>query len=152
MLVGNAVGRGDGRAARHAAAAALILGVAFMGTTALVMTAVPEALARVYTNEMAVVALAATLIPIAGVFQVFDGMQVVSLGILRGIADTRRPLLINILGFWLIGAPLSAWLGFRTGAGPQGLWWGLVAGLVIVSILLVARVRTQLTGELARVE
>ncbi len=152
VQVGNAVGRRDAPGARYAAIAALLCGVAFMGTMAAVMIAIPETLARVYTDERAVVALAATLIPIAGVFQVFDGVQVVSVGILRGIADTRRPLLINILGFWLIGFPVSAWLGFGTAAGPSGLWWGLVVGLAVVAVLLVHRVRSQLRQELHRVE
>ncbi|HEX9692810.1 MAG TPA: MATE family efflux transporter [Gemmatimonadales bacterium] len=151
VLVGNAVGRGDAPGARQAASAALFCGVTFMGFMAITMIAVPDLLARVYTDEQAVILIAVTLIPIAGVFQVFDGTQVVSIGILRGVADTRTPLLINILGFWLVGVPVSVWLAFRTPAGPRGLWWGLVVGLVIVSALLVMRVQTRLRGELRRV-
>src|SRR5262249_60892610 len=92
------------------------------------------------------------LIPLAGVFQVFDGIQVVSIGILRGVADTRWPMIVNILGFWLIGLPVSVWLGFRTAAGPRGLWWGLVVGLAIVAALLLMRARQRLRGELARLQ
>jgi MATE family multidrug resistance protein len=150
VLVGHAVGRGDQIGARHAAMAALLCGVGFMAASAVLMVSAPGVLARVYTSEPAVATVAATLIPLAGVFQVFDGTQVVSIGILRGMADTRTPMIVNVLGFWLIGLPLSAWLGFRTAAGPAGLWWGLVAGLAAVAVFLVLRVRSSLRRELRR--
>ena len=93
----------------------------------------------------------AALIPIAGIFQVFDGLQVVAAGVLRGVGDTRAPMVVNLLGFWLIGMPVSLYLGFRTGAGPVGLWWGLVAGLAAVAVFLLVRVRVRLGRELRRV-
>jgi MATE family multidrug resistance protein len=151
VLVGHAVGRGDGAEARRAAAAALTCGVGFMAVSALVMLAVPHALARVYTTDPAVAALAATLIPIAGMFQVFDGTQVVAIGILRGAADTRAPMLVNILGYWLVGLPVSAGLGIQLEGGPRGLWWGLTVGLMLVSVVLVLRVRRRLAGSVTRV-
>jgi multidrug resistance protein, MATE family len=95
-------------------------------------------------------AIAATLIPLAGIFQVFDGTQVVSIGILRGTGDTRTPLVVNVVGYWLIGLPLAAYLGLGTTLGPQGFWWGLVAGLAVVALILVARVRARLRGKLER--
>jgi MATE family multidrug resistance protein len=150
VLVGRAVGRGDPALARRSALAATVYGVVFMMATAAVLLGVPGLLARAYTRDAAVIAIASTLIPIAGVFQVFDGLQVVSLGVLRGVGDTRLPMLINIVGFWLLGIPLSAYLGFRTAAGPRGLWLGLVLGLAVVSLVLAARVRAQMTGRLAR--
>jgi MATE family multidrug resistance protein len=150
VLVGHAVGRGDAAEARRAAAAGLLCGVGFMALSAAVMLAAPGALARLYTTDAAVAALAASLIPIAGVFQVFDGVQVVSIGILRGVADTRTPMLVNVLGFWLVGLPVSATLGFATAAGPRGLWWGLTAGLVLVAMILLARARRRLSGEVRR--
>ena len=73
-------------------------------------------------------------------------------GVLRGAGDTRAPLVVNILGFWLIGLPTSLFLGFRLGFGPQGLWWGLVAGLVAVAAFLLARVAWKLAGEIERVK
>ena len=85
-------------------------------------------------------ALAIIFIPIAGFFQVFDGIQVVSAGILRGMGDTRAPVVINVLGFWLLGMPISLALAFRTDLGPAGLWWGLVAGLGIVAVFLLVRI------------
>jgi MATE family multidrug resistance protein len=151
VLVGHAVGRGDMGGARRAARAALACGVAFMTTTALIMLVVPGALARIYSREPPVVALAAALLPIAGAFQVFDGLQVVSLGILRGVADTRLPFLIALLGFWLLGFPVSLALGFQRGLGAIGLWWGLVVGLAAVAALLLARVRARLAREVGRV-
>jgi multidrug resistance protein, MATE family len=151
VLVGQAVGRGDMSGARRAARAALACGVAFMLTTALIMLVVPGPLARLYSREASVVGLAAALLPIAGAFQVFDGLQVVSMGILRGLADTRVPFLIALLGFWLLGFPVSLMLGFERGLGAIGLWWGLVVGLAAVAVLLLARVRARLLREVGRV-
>jgi MATE family multidrug resistance protein len=151
VRVGHAVGAGDGPRARRAAAAATAVGVGFMACTAALMLAAPHALAALYTDDARVLALAAALIPVAGVFQVFDGLQVVSLGILRGAGDTRVPAVANVVGFWLLGLPLGAWLAFRAGAGPRGLWWGLVAGLATTGLANAARVRAKLRGPVARV-
>jgi len=151
VVVGRAVGRGDPNGARRAAATSLVLGVLFMTASAVAMLVVPRALASAYTDELAVVGLAATLIPIAGVFQVFDGTQVVAAGALRGLGDTRVPLLVCLIGFWLIGLPVSVYLGFHAGAGPIGLWWGLVAGLGAVAVLLLIRMRLRFRGPLARI-
>ncbi len=151
VLVGRAVGRGDATGARAATRAALVTGVGFMTLTAVLFLAVPAALASVYSADPAVVALAAALIPVAGVFQVFDGTQVVASGVLRGMGDTAVPLAINLLGFWIVGLPISIALGFRSTLGPVGLWWGLVAGLVVVGLLLLARVRVKLRGAVQRV-
>jgi len=152
VLVGRAVGRGDGGAARHAAASALLIGVAFMTFSGFVFLLLPEVLAGLYTNTPAVLALAASLIPIAGLFQVFDGVQVVSIGVLRGTGDTRTPMIVALLGFWFVGMPVSLLLGFPAGLGPQGLWWGFVAGLAAVATFLLLRVRSRLAGEIARLD
>ncbi len=151
VLVGNAVGRGDPAEARRAAWAGLTIGVAFMALSTAVMIAQPTLIARLYTNQDVVVAVAASLIPLAGLFQVFDGIQVVAIGILRGVADTRAPMVINVVGFWLVGLPVCAWLGFRTSMGPRGLWWGLVIGLAVVAVILLARVRSRMAGDISRV-
>ena len=150
VLVGRAVGRGDPMEARRAAAMSLLLGATFMLASAALMLAVPRLFAVAYTNDQAVLALAATLIPIAGVFQVFDGLQVVAAGALRGAGDTRVPMLMTLVGFWLVGVPVSVYLGFYAGAGPIGLWWGFVAGLGAVATLLLLRVRARFRGPLAR--
>jgi MATE family multidrug resistance protein len=150
VRVGHAVGRGDAPGARRAAGLATLVGVGFMAATAALMLSAPRLLAGLYTTDAAVLAAAAALIPLAGVFQVFDGLQVVSLGVLRGVGDTRAPVAINLVGFWLVGLPLGCWLCFGRGMGARGLWWGLVAGLATVAVVLALRVRRQLAGRLAR--
>lgn len=141
VLAGNAVGRADAPGLRAASRAALGTGVAFMSCTALIFLAVPALLAGIYTNDVAVLGFAATLLPIAGVFQVFDGVQVVAAGILRGLGDTRAPMLINLAGFTCVGLSMSLYLGFRTSLGAIGLWWGLVIGLATVAGILLIRLR-----------
>lgn len=150
VLVGQAVGREDASAARRATGAGLLTGAGIMTVTAAVMLTLPEELARVFSDDPEVVAAAALLLPIAGVFQVFDGVQVVSAGALRGVADTRVPMMLNLVGFWLVGLPVSAWLGFGAGVGPRGIWWGLAVGIGVVAVLLVARVRSRLGRSLRR--
>jgi MATE family multidrug resistance protein len=125
-------------------------GSAFMAGTAVIFLSAPGLLARLYTADPAVLALAGALIPLAGVFQVFDGIQVTAIGVLRGLGDTRTPFLVNLMGYWAIGMPLGLLLAFRSGLGAVGLWWGLVAGLAAVALVLVARVRRTLAGPLSR--
>jgi MATE family multidrug resistance protein len=132
-------------------AAALLVGAGFMSATAVILIGAPQWLAGIYTHDPAVVALAATLLPIAGVFQVFDGLQVVSIGLLRGLGDTQVPMIVNVVGFWCLGIPVSLWLGFRLDYGAQGLWWGLVLGLTIVALILLLRLRRHASRDLSRV-
>lgn len=150
VLVGRGIGAGDALAARRAGLAGLGVGAGFMSVSALVLSLTPRLLARAYTPDPQVIALAATLIPIAGVFQLFDGLQVVSIGVLRGTGDTRTPLVVSILAYWLVALPISLWLAFRVGWGPQGLWWGLVVGLILVAAMLLVRVRARLWRRLER--
>jgi MATE family, multidrug efflux pump len=152
VLVGHAIGEGDSSHARRVAASALAVGASFMTVMALVMLAIPAVFARAYTSVPGVLAIASALIPIAGLFQVFDGVQVVAAGVLRGSGDTRAAMVANLLGFWLIGMPVSLWLGFGSRLGVIGLWWGFVAGLAGVAAFLTARVRARLGGELTRLE
>ncbi len=151
VMVGHAVGANDPLHARRVASTALACGTAFMLLTAAAMLAFPGLIARIYTSTPGVAAVAAALIPIAGVFQVFDGIQVVAAGILRGVGDTRAPMLINVTAFWLVGMPVSLWLGFHMKAGVVGLWWGFVAGLAAVAVLLLLRVRNRMRQSLERV-
>jgi multidrug resistance protein, MATE family len=152
VLVGRAVGRGDPAGARGSARAALVCAVTFMSCTAILFLTLPGVLAGWYTRDAAVLAVAVALIPLAGVFQVFDGLQTVAGGILRGLGHTSSPMLINLLGYWLIGLPVSAYLGFVRGIGPVGLWWGLVLGLGVVATVLLARVRIGLARQQIRVQ
>jgi MATE family multidrug resistance protein len=150
VRVGHATGAADAEAARESARAAVLCGVGFMICSATVFLVMPGAIAGLYASDAPVLALAATLIPIAGVFQVFDGLQAVAAGILRGLGDTRIPFFINLAGFWLVGLPISVALGFHTSLRASGLWWGFVAGLMTVSCLSLLRVRNRLRGPIAR--
>ena len=141
VRVGHAIGAGDEARARTAARLSYVLGVGFMCTTAVLFLTLPDELARLYTPDRRIIAISALLIPVAGVFQVFDGLQAVGAGVLRGLGDTRVPLLAMLAGYWLIGLPVSVLLGFYTSLGPVGLWWGFVAGLASVALFLLVRVR-----------
>jgi MATE family multidrug resistance protein len=150
-VVGRAIGRGDLSTARRDALAAIACGVGFMCLSAIVFIAAPEWLATRYTAEAATVAVAVALIPLAGWFQVFDGLQAVTSGVLRGTGDTRVPAILHMVAFWGIGIPLGAYLGFRTALRERGLWIGLVAGLAAAAILQSARVVRRLRGPITRV-
>lgn len=151
VLVGHAVGRGDTVEARRLAGAGILLGGVFMLTTATAFLLLPAFWAGIYTADAGVLAVATALIPIAGIFQVFDGLQAVAAGVLRGAGDTRSPLLFNALGFWLLGMPVSVLLAFRAGLGPNGLWWGLATGLGGVALFLFIRVHVLLSRHVERV-
>ena len=146
--VGNAIGRMDPSGARRSAAVCLALGAGVMSTSALAFWLMPGHLSRLFTNEAGVIAVAVTLLPIAAAFQIFDGLQVVSLGALRGAADTRFPAVIALVGFWFLGLPLAAYLGYQTDLGPRGLWWGLTLGLSSVAVLLLFRLRLRFSSTL----
>ncbi len=150
--VGNAIGRGDAGGARRSAVACLALGAGVMSLAALAFVLAPHPLSRLFTAEAGVIAVAVTLLPVAAAFQVFDGLQVVAIGALRGTADTRIPAVIALVGYWGLGLPLGALLGFRAGMGPQGLWWGLTIGLGSVAILVVARLWVRLSSQIAAVD
>lgn len=152
VRVGQAIGAGDAPRARAAAHAAYICGVGFMCVTALAFLFAPRLLASMMTSDPTVIAIAATLIPVAGVFQVFDGGQAVGAGVLRGIGDTRAPLISMVAGYWLLGLPISVFLGFRTGLREVGLWYGFVVSLGVVAVFLLLRIRVLFGQELRRVE
>ena len=142
--VGNAIGRRDQVAARRSALVCLCLGAGVMTAFGLVFFSLPQLLARLFSDVPGVIAAAAALIPIAGLFQVADGLQVAAAGVLRGAADTRFPAFVALVGYWVVGMPVGAWLTFERGLGPSGVWWGLTFGLVFVAIFLAFRVRWRL--------
>lgn len=150
--VGNAVGRGSSDDARRSALVCLCLGAGVMSLSALTFYLFPEPLARLYTPEPGVIAVAALLLPVAALFQVFDGLQVVGMGVLRGTAETRFPAFIAFVGYWCLGIPFGWLLAFSYGLGPQGLWLGLSLGLGSVALLLLARIRVRFRGELLAFE
>ena len=151
-VVGRAIGRGDVRTARRDAAAAIACGVGFMCLSAVVFIAAPEWLTGLYTKEAATVGVAVALIPLAGWFQVFDGLQAVTSGVLRGTGDTRVPAILHMVAFWGVGIPLGYYLGFHTTWRERGLWLGLVAGLGAAALLQSARVYRRLQSDIARVQ
>ncbi|MDA1081758.1 MAG: MATE family efflux transporter [Gemmatimonadetes bacterium] len=151
-MVGRAIGRGDIAAARRDSVAAIGVGLGFMLVSAVVFLAVPGTLAAIFLEDPETRAIAASLIAIAGVFQVFDGIQAVCAGILRGTADTRIPMLIHLGGFWGIGAPLGLVLAFPGGMGPRGIWYGYLGSLAAVAIAQLMRVRWRLARDVGRLQ
>lgn len=137
VLVGHAVGQG--RSPRHAGLIGIALGAGVMSIGALVFGTLSEALASIFSVDREVIVLGGRLIMIASVFQLFDGVQAVAAGALRGAGDLQFPFYANVVGHWLVGFPIALFLGFTLGWGARGLWWGLTAGLVTVSVVLLAR-------------
>lgn len=136
VRVGHAVGRGDAHGVSTAGWTAIALAVGFMAIAAAVFLVAPAALIGAFTQDPAVIRTGAALLFVAAVFQLFDGLQGVTTGVLRGVADTRTPLLWNLAGHWFIGLPIGYVLCFSVGLGVVGLWWGLSAGLMICGVAL----------------
>lgn len=139
VRVGNAIGARDAERTRVAGHAAFICGLVVMGIAAAAFSLIPGPLARIFTNEAPVIAVAIPLMMVAAVFQLSDGIQAVGAGVLRGAADTKFTFYANMVGHWLIGLPIALWLGFSRGLGIVGLWWGLCVGLTVVAVLLFVR-------------
>jgi MATE family multidrug resistance protein len=139
--VGNLIGAGRMHDAQRASWVALGMGGGVMCVSATAFVTLRELLPRVYTQDAAVIALCASILPIAAAFQIFDGVQVVGCGVLRGMGRTRPAAIFNLISYWLIGIPLGAWLGLRAGFGLSGIWWGLCLGLAVVATLLVIWLR-----------
>jgi len=138
--VGNLIGAGDLARAQRVAGLAMGLGGLVMTISAVVFVTCAGVLPRIYTADAAAVAACAAILPIAAAFQVFDGVQVVGCGVLRGMGRTRPAAVFNLLGYWIVGLPLGAWLGLGRGHGLPGIWWGLATGLALVALSLVVYV------------
>ncbi len=136
VRVGHALGRRDLPAAGRAGWTALFLAAAFMTCAGIGFVLFPAAILRLFTPEQAVIATGAVLLLVAALFQLFDGVQVVATGVLRGSGDTRTPMLSNLIGHWMLGLPVGYALCFRRGWGVVGLWVGLCIGLVAVAVVL----------------
>jgi multidrug resistance protein, MATE family len=146
VRVGHAVGRGDAPAVRRAGFVATGLGIVFMSTMTLAVILVRFAIARFFFGEAvesggAVIDLTATLLMVGATFFVADGIQTVAAGALRGMNDTRIPLLFAAISYWLIGFPAAWVLAFWTGWGAIGVWIGLSCGTAVYAVLLVLRFR-----------
>ncbi len=139
VRVGYAAGGGDGSGLRWAAGGGYAITALTQVVTASLLLLAAEPLARAYTGEPEVVALAAHLLLFAAVFQLSDGLQAASGGALRGLKDTRLPAVITVLAYWGLGMPLGWWLGIHRGGGAPGMWIGLIAGLTAAALLLTWR-------------
>jgi MATE family multidrug resistance protein len=141
IRVGQHLGAGRLRAMRRAAICTYLLSIGLMMCCAMVFIAAPRFLLGLYTPHQAVIEVGAQLLVVAAAFQIFDGAQVAGMCVLRGVADTRVPMVIAALGYWCVGLPISYLLAFTLDYGPVGVWVGLSAGLAAVAVLLVLRVR-----------
>ena len=149
-MVGRAIGRGDLQAARRDAVAAIVLGAGMMAMAAVAFLVWPQTIASWFASDPATVAMAASLLSIAALFQIFDGIQCVATGILRGSGDTRIPMLLHLGAFWGIAAPLCLLFAFGAHMGPRGIWWGYVVGLGVAAVLQLMRVRWRLGQDVQR--
>ncbi len=136
VRVGHAVGAGDIRSAVHAGWAALGVGAAIMLTIGLSFLLVPVPMLRAFSNDPRILLIGVRLLAIAAAFQLFDGTQAVATGVLRGVGDTRTPMIMNIIGHWVFGLPIGYALCFQSGWGVAGLWVGLCIGLTFVAVVL----------------
>lgn len=136
VRVGHAAGARDMPAASRAGWTALLYGTLFMAGAAVVFLTVPHWLIGAFTQDPGVLAIGVTLLGVAAIFQLFDGVQAVATGSLRGLGDTRTPMWWNLVGHWAIGLPLGYTLCFVFGFGVIGLWWGLSTGLMICGAAL----------------
>jgi MATE family multidrug resistance protein len=145
VRVGHAIGRGDGPAVKRAGSVATSLGIVFMSAMTLVVILGRFAIARFFFGEAAesagVIDLTATLLMVGATFFVADGIQTVAAGALRGMNDTRIPLLFAAISYWLIGFPAAYGLAFRMELGAVGVWIGLSCGTAVYAVLLVLRFR-----------
>lgn len=150
IRVGQAVGQGSKYKIIRAGTVSLVLSVAFMSIACFIFLTFNQALVHLYIRDEAVVSLAATLVVIGGFFQLSDGIQVVGLGILRGIEDVNVPTMIALFAYWVIGLPLGYLLAFIFGMHVQGIWLGLLAGLTVSAFMLTYRFYT-LTAKLPKI-
>ncbi len=136
VRVGQAIGRRDPIGARNAGNTAIVLGASFMSCMSIVLLVFPRYIARIYTTDEVVIHAAITLLAAGAAFQLFDGIQTVATGSLRGTGDTRTPMLCHFSAYWLMGLPLGTYLCFRRNWGALGLWIGLSLSLILIGILL----------------
>ena len=143
VRVGLALGRKDGQGIRRAGWTGWVLGVAFMGVMALGMWAFPRQLVTLFLADVpanaVVIGLAISFLRVAAAFQLVDGAQVIGAGMLRGLHDTRWPLLFALFGYWVVGLGIGSWLAFARDWKGVGIWVGLASGLAAVAVLMLVR-------------
>jgi len=136
VRVGQALGRKDPAGAADAGGTAIFVGAAFMLVASVLLLVFPRAIARMYTPDEAVIHTTISLLAAGAAFQLFDGLQTVATGALRGAGDTRTAMLCHFTAYWIIGLPLGAWLCFRRHWGAFGIWAGLSLALILIGIVL----------------
>jgi MATE family multidrug resistance protein len=143
VRVGLAVGRRDESGIARAGWTAWVMGVAFMGSMAVVMWSIPRELIILFLKDVpanaVTIALAVSFLRVAAAFQLVDGAQVIGAGMLRGLHDTRWPLLFALVGYWVVGLGIGAWLAFAADWKGVGIWVGLASGLAAVAALMLGR-------------
>lgn len=141
IKIGNSYGKRNIFRLKRFATSSYLIVLVFMGISALLFVVFNHYLPWIFTKDTAVITIAAQLLVIAGLFQLFDGTQVVGLGVLRGMGDVNKPTLITFVAYWIIGLPTAYLLGVVLDFGVQGIWYGLTLGLLSSSLLLYARYR-----------
>ena len=136
VAVGHAVGAGDLSRARRAGWLAIASGASFMALAACVFLLLPRPLLHIYTQDEIVVSVGTHLLMLAAAFQIFDGIQTVATGALRGIGETRHPMFVNLAGYWFFGLPLGYVLCFHSQRGIFGIWIGLTNSLILIALYL----------------
>jgi MATE family multidrug resistance protein len=151
------LGLGAPAAARRAGYVAVALGGSFMMATALLLLLMPRTIARAYVDvgdpaNAGLVAIAVQFFVIAALFQIFDGVQVIAVGALRGYRDAAVPMLIAVIGYWAIGFAGGWLLAFPLGLGAVGLWSGLALGLAVVATALMMRLHFRARAQIRATE
>jgi MATE family multidrug resistance protein len=136
VRVGQAIGRKDSLGARDAGGSAIFYGAAFMTIAGIALLVFPRGIARLFTPDAAIIRSTVYLLAAGAAFQLFDGIQTVATGALRGAGDTRTPMFCHFTAYWIIGLPLGSWLCFSRGWGAFGLWAGLSLALILIGIVL----------------
>ncbi len=136
VAVGQSIGQRNPRIARRSGFTALGIACAFMSCSAITFLLIPRQILKIYTSDADVLAIGTGLLALAALFQLFDGIQTVATGALRGLGNTRAPMLINLGGYWFFGLPIGYLLCFRFHYGVYGLWWGLSLALIVIAAIL----------------
>ncbi|MDO8967263.1 MATE family efflux transporter [Algoriphagus sp.] len=139
IRVSNQIGKGNPKAMREAGMVVFGMVIVFMFSAAVLFVAARFFLPTLYIDDPEVIALAASLLIIAGLFQLSDGVQVVGLGVLRGMEDVKVPTLVTLMAYWVLGLPLGYLFAFEFGMAEKGIWYGLLIGLSITAVILFYR-------------